>query len=241
MRSIPYGKALTPFAAALLLGACGSSGIGDILGGSPGQPPAAVADEVRGTVRYVETDGECRIELEDARVTQRRNLRDDDYGLGGGDRVMLYCDDSTVVTHDGRSYRPEALERGDEVVAEVEQSGNRLYVERLDVLYDVTPGDDRATDYGYGDLRGTVRQVDRDDRTIEIDRIDAFDRDLERYEGERVTLWYDTDTDVVFEGRRLGADNLEPGDVIEVEITEVRGRLVADSIEVVSDVRASRY
>ena len=240
MRSIPYGKALIPFAAALLLGACGSSGIGDILG-SPGNEPAVAVDEVRGTVRYVDTDGDCLIELEDARVTERRNLRGDDYGLGGGDRVTLYCDDTTVVTHDGRSYRPEALERGDEVVAEVERSGSRLVVERLDVLYDATPDDDRASDRGYGDLRGTVRQVDRTNRTIEIDRIDAFDRDLDRYEGARATLWYDTDTDVLFDGRRFAADNLEPGDVIEVEITEIRGRLIADSIEVVSDVRASRY
>lgn len=240
MCSIPYGKTFVTFAAALMLGACGSSGIDDVFGGT-GRAPATVADEVRGTVRYVATDGECLIELEDARITHRSSLREDDYGLRNGERVTLYCDDATVVTHEGRSYRPAALERGDEVVATVAQSGSRLYAERLDVLYDVTPGDDRATSRGYGDLRGTVRQVDRTNRTIEIDRVDAFERELERYEGARVTLWYDTDTDVLFEGRRYAAENLEPGDVIEVEITEIRGRLIADSIEVVSDVRASRY
>jgi hypothetical protein len=244
MSQIRPGRALFALAAALMFSACGSSDIGDILGSPSGGGTTAYVDEVRGTVLYVDTQGECLIELEDTRVTSRTNLRNDDLGsLRDGDRVTLHCDDRTVVTHEGQNYRPDALERGDEIVAEVQQSGNRLLVDRIDVLYDVTAGDGRADDYrqGFGDLRGTVRRVDAEQRTILIDDVEVFDRNLDDWSGDRLTLYYDTDTDVLFEGRRYQANNLEPGDEIEVDVSEIRGRLIAEEIEVVSDVRTSRY
>lgn len=238
MHNFHPGRAVAASLAALALAACGSTGIDDILGGTGGAP-ASTIDEVRGTVSAVDTTGDCRIEVEDTRITER-SLRDDD--LGGyrtGDRLTLYCDEGTVVVHEGRSYRPAALERGDEIAARVETSGGRLVVDRIDVLRDVTPGDDRASGLE-SDLRGTVRFVDRERKTIQLERVDVFDRDLEVYADDRVTLYYDTDTDVVFEGRRYAAENLEPGDVIEAEVYELRGQLIVEAIEVVDDVRASR-
>jgi hypothetical protein len=240
MRSIHPGKVLVATVVALSLGACGSSGIDDILGSSS-EPPVTRHDEVRGTVQYVDTTGDCVIELDEARYVERNNLRDDDYGLRDGERVTVYCDDRTVVMHEGRSYRPEALERGDEIAVEVDRSGSRLIAGRIDVLYDVTGEDDRRTGFG-GDLRGTVRSVDRENRTILLERVAVYDRELEEHEsGDRVTLLYDTDTDVMFEGDQYRAENLEPGDEVEVQVVEVRGRLIAEEIEVISDVRTSRY
>jgi hypothetical protein len=241
MRNIHPGKVFATLVAALALGACGSSGLGDVFGG-PSQAPATAVDEVRGTVRYVDTSRDCLIELEDTRFTRRSNLRNDSGDLGSyrdGDRLTLVCNDQTVVMHQGRSYRPQALERGDEIAARVNRSGSRLLVDRIDVLYDVS-GDRATAPRSSGDLRGTVRSVDTQNRTIVLDRVEVFDRTLEAYGSRRVTLLYDTDTDVMFEGRRYRAENLEPGDEVEVDVTEVRGRLIAESIEVVSDVRASR-
>ena len=250
MRSINPSKVLATLAVAVALGACGSSGLGDIMGSPGGGTQTAAADEVRGTVRYVDTSGDCLIEIEDARWSNRSNLRNDDYGGAygnntSGERLTLHCDDRTVVMHEGQSYRPQALERGDEIAARVDQTGNQLRVARIDVLYDATPGDDdRATDdrrFGGGDLRGIVRYVDRDNRTIQLENVDVFDRNLEDYDDDRITLYYDTDTDVEFDGKSYRAENLEPGDEVEVEVYEIRGRLHAEVIEVVSDARTSRY
>lgn len=248
MRSIHPGKFLLTALAALSLTACGSSGMGDILGvpDTSGRGRSAAAGEVRGTVRYVDTSGDCLIELEDSRFTRDTSsyLRDDDdrWGRRDGERVTVYCDDRTVVMHQGQRYEVAALERGDEIVVEVDERGNRLLAGRIDVVYDVT-GDDRAGggDRGFGgDLRGTVLRVDREDKTLLLEDVRVYDRALDEWEGDRVTLYYDTDTDVLFEGQRYRAESLEPGDEIEVEAYEVRGRLIAESIEVVSDVRASR-
>jgi uncharacterized protein YuzE len=249
MRSIYFGNALLGALTALTLTACGSSGMGDILGTpDTGSSNSRVAGdgEVRGTVRYVDTSGDCVIELEDSRFTRGTSyLRDDDtWNSRDGERATVYCDDRTVVMHEGKSYEVGALERGDEIVVEVDESGNRLLAGRIDVLYDVT-GDDRADDdrdsLGGGDLRGTVVRVDRENRTLLLEDVRVYDRQLDDWEGDRVTLEYDTDTDVLFEGQRYSAENLEAGDEVEVEAYEVRGRLIAESIEVVADARASRF
>ena len=71
-----------------------------------------------------------------------------------------------------------------------------------------------------------------------LDRALGFDRDE-----DRMTVYYETDTEVVFEGRRYSPENLERGDVVEVEVDQVRGQLVADEIAVIEDARdrSARY
>ena len=238
-------------AAALLVG-CGSSGMGDILGGGSDYPDSTLL-EVSGTVRGVDVaGGDCAIELTESR-TYESNLRDG-YGndLSG---EVLFCDDRTEVVYQGRSYRPDALERGDRIVARARQVGSRLHAERIEVTHDVSGGndpyydDDRYDDPSDrddatldGDLRGMVYLVDTGRRTIELERVEVFDRGLgfDRDEN-RMTLYYDGDTRVMFEGRSYSPENLERGDVIEVEVDQVRGELLADEIEVVRDARVSRY
>jgi hypothetical protein len=240
-------------AAALLVG-CGSSGMGDILGGGSDYPNETLV-EVSGTVRGVDVSGgDCAIELTESR-TYESNLRD---GYGNdlaGD--VLFCDDRTEVVHDGRSYRPDALERGDRIVARARQVGGRLHAERIEVTYDVSSGndpyyeddrsddryddrydDDRTGSTLYGDLRGIVYRVDTGRRTIELERVEVLDRALgfDRDE-DRMTIYYETDTEVTFEGRRYSPENLERGDVVEVEVDQVRGQLVADEIAVIEDAR----
>jgi hypothetical protein len=256
-------RALGLAAVALLLGACGSSGMGDILGGGNDYPQQNVG-EVRGTVRGVDTRDDCAIELRDSDYVQTNDLRNSSgTAYGSGDTTVVYCDGGTEVVHEGRSYRPDALEPGDRVAVQVRESGGRLIANRIDVLYDVSSGerygdyaeDDRDDDDDrydnddgyrddrsglYGDLRGRVRRVDESRRTIELERVEYYDRGMEfERDDDRVTLLYDDQTTVRFEGRTYRPDNLEVGDVIEVEVDTVRGQLVADQIEVVTDVRAA--
>ena len=227
---------LAALVAALVLTGCGSSGIGDILGGGSGSrtsDPYQNINNVRGTVERVNTTE--RYIVVDAEETTS-NLRN------GDDELVLYYDDRTTVEHQGRTYRPADLEVGDRILADVDSNGSRLMVEEIQVLYDVTSNDrdddrwdtdDRYdNDDRYGDtrtqeLRGTVRYIDTRDKTLE----------LEPSTGRSgvVVVHYDTSTIVEFEGRRYKPENLERGDRVEIEVRELNGRMIAEEILVVGE------
>jgi hypothetical protein len=77
-------------------------------------------NELRGAVGYVDPRARV-IELD-------RGGYGSSYG-GGPDRVRY--DDRTLVEYQGRSYRPEDLERGDEVRVQARQFGNEWLAERI--------------------------------------------------------------------------------------------------------------
>lgn len=92
----------------LLAAACGTNGIGD-LGGilNPSGTPSTTSQSgnVNGTVTYVDTQAH-RIDL-DAGYT---GLRQSTKGTGS-----IFYDSRTRIQYQGRDYRPEDLERGDQV------------------------------------------------------------------------------------------------------------------------------
>lgn len=250
---------LAALAAALLLGACGSSDIGDIINGPRG---SSYQNQIRGIVRTVDTrSGDCRIELDNVNNSSYLNNQRDPYGGGygnsNGNRATLYCDSQTRVVYQGNAYRPESLESGDEIIADVRDVSGRLVADRIDVTYDVSsndrygndrydpnarapyPQDDRYGTYGSvgnEDVRGTVQRVDRDNRTITIERVQYYDRNLSR-SGDLLTLYYDNDTRVTFRNQSYRAENLEAGDVVAIDVDQVRGTLVANDIRVLADAR----
>lgn len=222
---------LAALVAAFILTGCGSSGIGDILGGGTGtstnDPYGQNISNVRGTVERVNTTE--RYIVVDAEQTTS-NLRN------GDDELVLYYDDRTTVEHQGRNYTPADLEAGDRILADVDQSGSRLVAEEIQVLYDVTSND---TDYDDDDndndpydtrtteLRGTVRYVDTRDQTLELEPSTG--------RSGLVVVHYDSSTIVEFEGRRYRPENLERGDRVEIEVRELNGRMVAEEILVVGE------
>lgn len=244
---------LTALSFAALLTGCGSTGIGDILGGgSTGTDgdysSSNVGDNVRGTVERVDTrDRFIVVDRED----YSNNLRN-----GNEDEIVLYYDDRTVVQHQGRSYRPQDIEPGDRILADVGQSGGRLMVEEIEVLYDVTGNtgsqgtydDDRYND-NYDDdvrvseLRGTVRTVDTRDRTLELETSrygsNNFSTGGSIGSSTRIVeVHYDAQTIVEFEGRRYQPENLERGDLVEIEIRDLGNRLIAEEILVLGEGQA---
>lgn len=245
MRKIPSSSFFVTalFAAALLTG-CGSSGIDGILGGGSDRttnyPSSSRVNEVQGTVERVDTL-DRRIFL-DGDASYRTDLRN------GDEEIVLYYDDRTAVEYRGESFRPQDLEPGDRIRADVGESGSRLMVDRIEVLYDSTTGSGstssgtRTGDYDYdrrdSELRGTVRYVDTRDRTLEIEP-----RSNSGFTTNRsgvVIVRYDADTVVEFEGRRYTPDNLERGDEVEIEVREgLNGQFLAQEILVVQDSRAS--
>ncbi|HKI04473.1 MAG TPA: hypothetical protein VKK31_21015 [Thermoanaerobaculia bacterium] len=256
MRITPTNSFLAALLATAVLTGCGSSGIGDVLGGprtSGGSndrydPYDQSAGDLQGTVNRV--DSRNRLIYVDSEGTDSRyNLRN-----GNGGEIALYYDDQTRVEHQGRTYRPEDLERGDRIRADVEGTGDRLVAQQIEVLYDVTSGgsgsaqdqddyrDDRD-DRDYRDLRGTVRSVDTRDRTLELETsrygsgfAPEGSSSNDRYNSNDVVLvQYDAQTIVEFEGQRYKPENLERGDVVEVQVRDLGGRRLAERITVVGE------
>ncbi|HEX6202754.1 MAG TPA: hypothetical protein VF100_07115 [Thermoanaerobaculia bacterium] len=230
---------LTPLTAlavaALVTAGCGSLGLPDILGGGgDDRRTGSNVVTVRGTVEDVDT--RSRLIVVDGDATY--NLRN----AGSGDRLTLYYDSNTTVVFEGRTYDPADLERGDRIVADVDDTGSRLVAERIEVTHDVTGGvgsvydDDRRL----AELRGTVRSIDTSARTLVLERA-SYTSGFTTHApggGDVVTVHWDAETVVEYQGRFYGPDSLERGDVVDVEVTDTGSRLVADEIAVVRDVRA---
>lgn len=242
---------LASLVAATLLAGCGSSGVGDILGGgSPSNrndPYEQRIDNVRGTITSV--NPRDRTIVVDAESTgYSNNLRN------GDDRIVLSYDDRTTVAFQGRTFGPEDLEPGDRILAEVSpsyRSNSTPLVEEIQVLYDVSGGTgdnggyNGSYDGSYGgsavdqDLRGTVRYVDTRDRTLEVETSSRrFTTGTGSNGSGVVVVHYDAQTVVEFQGRRYQPENLERGDEVEIEVRDSGGRLLAEEIQVVGDARS---
>jgi hypothetical protein len=120
--------------------------------------------EVRGRVERID-ERDSIIYVEPSGV-YRSNLRNED------DQIALYYDDSTEVEYEGKLYEPDRLEVGDRIVADVDDTGTRLYARDIEVTYDVTSSD--RDDDRYDDDRTADDRYDRDD--------DRYDRDDDRYD-----------------------------------------------------------
>jgi hypothetical protein len=218
---------LLALVAALALGACGS--LGGIFGGpsdtTPPDPGGTIGRaDVRGTVVDVDTTAR-RITLEaDGAGSQTSSLQPQ------RSERSIYYDERTVVEFDGESYRPENLERGDEVDVRYARRSDRDLAERITVVRDVRAGGLGSYNDDPTMVRGTVGDVNTGDRMIEV----------ERTHGDRGTLvYYDERTVVAFEGREYKPENLERGDEISVTGERRDNRFLADRITVDRDARAS--
>jgi hypothetical protein len=236
MRRIRQTSTFLVLTLAVLLSGCSSSGIGDILGGgSRTDDPYRNVTNVRGTIERVDTrERYIVVNSEDTQY----NLRN-----GQGGEVLVYYDDRTTVEHQGGTYRPQDLEPGDRILADVNDSGGRLFAEEIQVLYDVTSGTSQDDRYGQNDpysdnrtseLRGTVRNNDTRNRTLEVEA-SRYGSSFSSGQGDVVVVRYDANTVVEFEGRRYTPDNLERGDLVEIEVRNLGGEMIAQEILVVGE------
>ncbi|HEY6137280.1 MAG TPA: DUF5666 domain-containing protein [Thermoanaerobaculia bacterium] len=196
--------------ALLLAAACGSSSpFGGYGGGSNNQ-----AYDVRGTVDSVDTYSRSIY------LTNASGYNTSLAGTGGyGNTVRVYYDNNTSVMYQGRNFRPEDLQRGDQVMVHVDNSNGTLMARSMDVTYDVNSGMASSSGspsssyptYGNGSmLTGTVRSVDTYRRTITVDP---------GYGGSYVTVDYAANTPVYFNGRTYSAGDLEVGDQVSVRVS----------------------
>ncbi len=109
-----------------LAGCAGLGGLGD-LGGILGSTGADNSSDARGVVSRVDMN-DRRIDLD---VNYVNNLRQDSRGSS------IYFDSNTVVEFNNKSYRPEDLERGDEISIQGANQNGRYVASRITVLRDV--------------------------------------------------------------------------------------------------------
>lgn len=118
--------------AALLLASCGTMGdggsLGDIILGSPSSTQSS---DVQGYVDQIDTRNQ-RIDLD---VSYINNLRQTDTS---NQRGSIYYDSRTRVVYQGRDYRVEDLERGDQISVKGVNSGGRYLAETIEVVRDVS-------------------------------------------------------------------------------------------------------
>lgn len=221
--------------ALLLVAACGSSGnYGDVFGGNR-------TYDISGTVDTVDTYGHSIL------LTNASGYNTSLAGGGyGGNSVRVYYDNRTSVYFQGRSYRPEDLERGDQVTVHVDDNGNnQLMAQSMNVTYDVNGGMASSSPYPpstsyptYSSgmiLSGTVRSIDTRRHTITVDPGN----------GSYVTVDYPTNAPVYYNGRTYSPGDLEVGDQVNVRIdnggtTRVSARDITVSRSI-SDSRNGSY
>ncbi len=118
--------------AALLLTSCGTMGdggsLGDIILGSPSSTQSS---DVQGFVDTIDTRNQS-IGLE---VSYINNLRQSGES---NQRGTIYYDSRTKVLYQGREYRVEDLERGDEISVRGYNSNGRYVAETIEVIRDVS-------------------------------------------------------------------------------------------------------
>lgn len=207
----------------ILLAACGSSGMGDILGGGNSNQQNY---ELRGTVESVDLNSRS-IWLSNVSGYNSSMLSNS----GSGNNVRVYYDDQTPVEFNGQNYRPSDLERGDQVSVRVDESGNNLVAESMTVIRDVSSGNSSYPTYPSGSyestIRGTVRYVDSSRRTIEVDR----------GSGSTTFVEFDTNTPVRFNNQTYNPVDLERGDEIDIRARDLgNGRFLATDISVIRSV-----
>ncbi|HEU4889272.1 MAG TPA: hypothetical protein VFV49_15405 [Thermoanaerobaculia bacterium] len=212
--------------ALILLAACGSSGMGDILGGGSSNQGNY---EIRGTVESVDVNSRS-IFLSNVTGYNASMLSNG----GSGSTVRVYYDDRTPVEFNGQSYRPSDLERGDQVAVRVDESGNNLLAESMTVIRDVSSGSSSYPTYPSGsyesNIRGTVRYVDTSRRTIEVDR----------GSGSTTFVEFESNTPVRFNNQTYNPVDLERGDEIDIRARDLgNGRFLATDISVIRSVSSN--
>lgn len=98
------------------------------------------------------------------------------------------------------------------------------------------PGPDYPGGYGSQRLLGTVQDVDPNQGRLMM-TADAGASSAGAYGTSRVEIYFDRNTQLVYQGRVQAIEGLERGDRISVDAVQSQGRLWARHIEVVQNVR----
>ena len=85
------------------------------------------------------------------------------------------------------------------------------------------------------DVKGTVDAIDTNAHRIDLN-VTYVNNLRDNNNGQRGSIYYDTNTRVTYNGKDYGVTDLERGDEIEVKGVADNGRYIAQQITVVRDV-----
>jgi len=149
--------------------------------------------------------------------------------------VTVYYDAKTVATSQGRPYRLEDLQRDDTVQIRTHSAGSQLIADQIVVTQNANG---RQSVSGQQQLHGTIRNVDTVARHIEIDSaaLDTAQGQVQGFDATKsagaTTVAYDASTIVEYQGQRYGVVNLERGDVVNIDVSQVANGYLAKRITV---------
>ena len=147
--------------------------------------------------------------------------------------VTVHYDTNTRVEFQGRSYRPEDLERDDGVQVTTHSSGGQVIVDQIIVTRNANGSIGAA---GQQQLRGTIGNINTAARVIELDSVAFEQGQVQRFDaaksGSSTTIAYDASTIVEYQGRRYGVGNLERGDVVSIDVSQISSGFLAKRITV---------
>jgi hypothetical protein len=215
--------------ALLLTAACGliNNGTSSPSGSPyPSGSTYPTTSEIRGTVDSVDLNSRSIYLTNVSNYSSNLNPN----GGGNNGNVRVYYDDRTTVSYNGTNYRPTDLERGDQVSIRIDQSGNQLLAQSMNVLYNARgsmASSGSSAPYGVSSVHGTVRSLDTYARTISVDP---------GY-GSYMTINYASNTPVYYNNRTFAISDLEVGDQIDAHVSDLGGgRFNAQDITVTRSV-----
>jgi hypothetical protein len=199
----------------------------DVSSGSsfPTNPSGSYESNIRGTVRYIDT--------------ARRTIEVD---RGSGSTTFVEFETNTPVYFNNQTYNPVDLERGDEIDIRSRDLGNgRFLAQSISVIRSVSSngsiGGSSSTQTAT--IRGTVRNVDTINRTIELDSTNWISNFNTGTTTSRTLVHYDTNAGIYVNGRLESVSGLERGDVIEVRVArDSSSMLWAQRMDLVRDVNS---
>jgi hypothetical protein len=251
MRHIKKGVAAVAVSLALtLLAGCGS--LGGILGGQDPNypnggstyPNSSQTSEVQGTINSVDTQSQ-RIEMTVSYVDGRRS---------NTNNAVVYYDSRTRVLYQNGTYRPNNLERGDQVDVRLYNSGNGQSVaDTIEVVRRASASNYPNNNYpnndpnnypnNYpsntqtGDIRGSVNYIDTQAQRIDLNV--SYISGLRDNRGNS-SVYYDNRTRVVYQNQTYLPTDLERGDQVDVRVSNNgNGQYLADTITVTRNIRSN--
>jgi hypothetical protein len=218
-------RAVLAVAAVALLALAGCGSMNDVLGTGNSNPNGSYSNQIRGTVESVDLNNHSILLTN----TSGYNSMLSSSG-SNGNAVRIYYDNNTRVQYQGQNYRPEDLDRGDQVDVRVNESGNRLIADTMTVTYNASTASSTYPGTNNSMVSGTVRNVNTSRRTIEVDP---------GY-GNTVVIDYDPNTSVSYGGRTYAPGDLERGDRVDIRVRDIGGgRLMAQSVDVTRSVSST--
>jgi hypothetical protein len=216
----------------LVLAACSSGGLGDVLGGGSSNNSSTVS----GTVDSVDLNNHI-IYLYN--VSGYNNMLS---GSGNSSTLRVYYDNNTTVSYNNTAYRPQDLERGDRVDVRVTENGSNLVADNVTVVQDVRTSSSTYPSSSYPNgtynnnfLHGTVRSVDTYRHTIDIEGVSG----IVGYNGGAgiITVTYPSDATIEVNGRTgYPISGLERGDIVDVQVDRNGNSYYANRIILARDV-----